>query len=77
ALLIEASFPNELHELAEISRHLTPRLLAQELRKLRHDGIDILVKHLKPAYRRRIVEELYALGLPNLRVMEPGREYIF
>jgi ribonuclease BN (tRNA processing enzyme) len=77
ALLIEASFPNELQELAEVSRHLTPALLGEELRKLRHDGVEILVMHLKPAYRERLVSELNALGLPRLRVMEPGRDYTF
>jgi ribonuclease BN (tRNA processing enzyme) len=75
ALLIEASFPNSMSQLAEVSRHFTPASLAKELRKLDHNGIDILTVHLKPAYRDKIVSELDALGIPKLRVMEPGRMY--
>jgi ribonuclease BN (tRNA processing enzyme) len=75
ALLIEASFPNSMTQLAEVSRHFTPALLNKELRKLNHNGLDILAVHLKPAYREKVVEELDALGIPKLRVMEPGRIY--
>jgi cAMP phosphodiesterase len=75
ALLIETSFPNSMSELAEVTRHLTPASLAKELQKLNHNGIDILTVHLKPSYRETIIEELKALGLPNLNVMLPGRTY--
>jgi ribonuclease BN (tRNA processing enzyme) len=75
ALLIEASFPNEMDKLAEVSRHFTPALLSKELRKLNHNGLDILAVHLKPAYRDTVVSELEALKLPHLSVMEPGRTY--
>ncbi|MEP6636675.1 MAG: 3',5'-cyclic-nucleotide phosphodiesterase [Acidobacteriota bacterium] len=75
ALLIEASFPNSMAKLAEVSRHFTPAALGQELRKLNHNGLDILAVHLKPAYRETIIEELNALGIPKLKVMEPGVTY--
>lgn len=75
ALLLEASFPNEMQSLADVSRHLTPATLRQELSKLKHQEADILAVHLKPTYRETLVRELEALRLPALRVMEPGREY--
>ncbi len=75
ALLIEASFPNSMSKLAEVSRHFTPASLAKELHKLDHNGIDILTVHLKPAYRDTLVDELNALGIPKLSIMEPGRTY--
>lgn len=75
ALFIEASFPNSMSELARVSKHLTPQMLAQELGKLNHNGIDILAVHLKPAYRETLIDELNALGLDNLRPMEAGRVY--
>jgi ribonuclease BN (tRNA processing enzyme) len=75
ALLIEASFPNSMAKLAEVSRHFTPASLGQELRKLHHNGLDILAVHLKPAYRQMIIEQLSALNFPKLKVMEPGRTY--
>lgn len=75
ALLIEASFPNSMAKLAEDSRHFTPESLNRELRKLDHNGIDILTVHLKPAYREKVAEELKALDIPRLEIMEPGRTY--
>jgi cAMP phosphodiesterase len=75
ALLIEASFPDNMAELAEVSRHFTPASLGRELKKLDHNGIDVLAVHLKPSYRDLIISELYALNIPKLGVMEPGKTY--
>ena len=75
ALLIEASFPDRMAKLAHVSRHFTPASLGQELKKLTHNGMDIMAVHLKPSYREEIVEQLKALNIPKLDVMEPGRIY--
>ena len=75
ALFIEASFPNSMRALAEASKHLTPVMLRDELRKLSHNGMDILAVHLKPAYRETVARELTELGMDNLSVMEVGRVY--
>ncbi len=71
----EASFPNSMRALAEASKHLTPAMLHDELRKLSHNGMDILAVHLKPAYRETVARELTDLGMSNLSVMEIGRVY--
>lgn len=75
ALLIEASFPDRMSKLAEVSRHFTPASLLEELKKLNHNGMDIMAVHLKPTYREEIIAELIALNIPNLSVMEPGKIY--
>jgi len=75
ALLIEASFPNRMAKLAEVSRHFTPASLGEELKKLTHNGMDIMTVHLKPTYRDEIIDQLKALNIPKLSVMEPGRIY--
>ena len=75
ALLIEASFPDSMAQLAEVSRHFTPASLKRELVKLSHNGLDILAVHIKPAYRETIIEELKSLRIPGLGVMESGRIY--
>ena len=75
ALLIEASFPNSMAKLAEVSRHFTPASLERDLRKLTHNGLDILAVHIKPAYRQMVIAELKALNHPGLGVMESGRIY--
>ena len=75
ALLIETSFPDRMAKLAEVSRHFTPASLMQELKKLTHNGMDIMAVHLKPTYREEIIEQLKALNIPKLSVMEPGKVY--
>jgi cAMP phosphodiesterase len=76
ALLIEASFPDYLAQLAEVSRHFTPASLKKELRKMKkHKEADILTVHIKPSYREQVVSELLALKIPRLKVMEPGHNY--
>jgi cAMP phosphodiesterase len=75
ALFIEASFPDAMEALAKASKHLTPAMLRDELRKLNHNGMDILAVHLKPAYREKVVAELNQLKIERLSVMEPGRVY--
>lgn len=75
ALLIETSFPNGMAKLAEISRHFTPASLEQELKKLTHNGMDIMAVHLKPSYRDEIIRQLDELRIPKLSVMEPGKVY--
>ncbi|CAN5394741.1 MAG: MBL fold metallo-hydrolase [Pyrinomonadaceae bacterium] len=75
ALFIEASFPNAMADLADVSGHLTPAALGRELCKLSHNHLDVLAVHLKPTYRETIVREIEELALPNLRVMQPGHNY--
>jgi len=75
ALFIEASFPNEMAKLAEVSRHFTPSSLNNELKKLTHNGMDILAVHLKPTHRDVIVQQLADLKIPKLTVMNPGETY--
>ena len=70
AAFIETSFPNDLRELARVSGHLTPELLAGEVAKLGRPDIPLYIYHLKPAYRDRIASELKQLNLPNLSVVE-------
>ena len=46
-LIIETAFSNKERHLAEISRHLCPAMLAEELAKLERNA-DIYITHLKP-----------------------------
>ena len=71
--LIECSYPDSMADLARLSKHLTPALLARELVKLDRPDIAIYAYHLKPAYKDEIVSQLMALQIPNLRVLEEGQ----
>ena len=65
ALLIEASFPNSMAKLGRGLASLYAGFAAARLKKLNHNGMDILAVHLKPAYRDTIIAELKALNIPD------------
>lgn len=74
ALFVECCFPNVLDWLARASLHLTPRQLALELAKLRHQP-RIYAIHLKPRYREELVREIADLRWPHLEVGVFGVPY--
>ena len=57
SLLIDFSFPSSLDALAKVSKHLTPKLLASQLHKLKRE-IHIYPIHLKDAYEDEIIQEI-------------------
>jgi cAMP phosphodiesterase len=71
-LIIEASFPNELEEIALKSGHLTPNLLKKELSKMGSLPERIYVTHLKPQYFKTIRLQLRKLGFKNLKLLKDG-----
>jgi cAMP phosphodiesterase len=74
AIFVDVSYPNEMEDLAAASRHLTPRSLASDLRKLTRN-VRICVVHIKPAYREAILRQLTELRDPRISVVEIGRNY--
>ena len=72
ALVIETSFPNRLQDVADVSRHLTPQTLARELDKLALKSPQIFITHLKPEFRREVIEELRKLKGHRLRILRDG-----
>lgn len=77
AVLIECAFPDELEDLANISYHLTPKLLKREIEKFDNPHCPIYVINIKPMYRERIVSEIRELGLKSLKILEVGKIYQF
>lgn len=73
AAFIETSFPNDFHELAKVSGHLTPEMLAREFIKIGRPDLPVYIYHLKPSYRSVITAELKRLNLPNLSVLTEGQ----
>jgi 3',5'-cyclic-nucleotide phosphodiesterase len=71
ALVIECSFPNRYDGLAKASLHLTPRLLAEQLKTLRSD-LPVLITHIKPEDYDEVADELDALRDPRLRILRQG-----
>lgn len=77
AVLAEASFPNEMEELALESGHLTPRLLAAELAKLGRPEVPVFVAHMKPAFVESITRQLLALDGWRITPLIQGGTYRF
>lgn len=73
AVFIETSFPNDCHELARVTGHLTPDMLAREFVKIGRPDLPLYIYHLKPSFRSVITAELTRLNLPNLSVLEEGQ----
>jgi len=77
AVVLEASFPNRLQDIADMSRHLTPQTLAGEVDKLKRPSVPILVTHIKPQYREEIIAELKKLRGYHFRVLKQGESLTF
>lgn len=75
ALIVEVSFPNQMHDMALLTGHLTPMLLGRELHKLSALPPLILVTHPKPQYYQQIFHELHDLQIPHLELLRDGAEY--
>lgn len=63
-ILVECSFPSALDALAKESKHLTPKLLGEEVEKLTKD-VEIYINHIKESGEEIIKEELMAI--PKLK----------
>lgn len=74
AVITESSFPNAEEDLARISGHLTPRMLGEELAKLKRD-VPVYIYGAKPRFVSRIKKEIAALGRNNVRMFVQGRSY--
>jgi cAMP phosphodiesterase len=74
AVFMEASFPDRMSDVADVTKHLTPRLVAAEIEKLPGEP-EVIAVHIKPAYRSEVVSELQALGNDRLTIGCGGREY--
>jgi ribonuclease BN (tRNA processing enzyme) len=72
AILLEASFPNRLAPLAEVSGHLTPDLVSKELEKIGSVDVPVFMYHMKAPYHEETKRELERLGDARLRILEPG-----
>lgn len=68
AVITEASFPNRLEDMAVLTGHLTPSMLAGELSKLGRNDIPVYVCHMKPFYIQDIQKELQDLHFPIIPV---------
>lgn len=72
SVVLDVSFPNRMSQIAQASRHLTPKLLAEELLHLKRHDVQIYVFHLKQAYAEEVRSELKAIGLSSQNILNEG-----
>ncbi len=71
-LIIEASFPDKMKEMAIMTGHLTPQLLKEEIRKIKQMPEHIYITHPKPQHLKVIKAELERLKIKNLKLLKDG-----
>jgi ribonuclease BN (tRNA processing enzyme) len=76
AVFLEASFPNAMAGLAEISGHLTSDQFHQEAGKVGSE-VQVIAVHLKARTHDQTAAEVMGRGLRNIHIAEPGRVYEF
>jgi ribonuclease BN (tRNA processing enzyme) len=79
-LIIETAFSNSEHELAKLSKHLSPDMLATELGKLCADTLAeefcVFITHLKPGEDVVIMNEIAVIA-SGLRIDQLRKDHIF
>jgi cAMP phosphodiesterase len=73
SLVIECSFPNELDDLALNSKHLTPKLLFEKLKRLENSNLSLYVHHIKPAYFKKVCDQIEQnRGVWDAKILKDG-----
>lgn len=75
AVILEVSWPNRMLELARVSGHLTPSLVAEAWPI--HETARILITHIKPFHFDEVCAELASLGLPRIEILADGMSFDF
>jgi len=76
-LVIETAFGDEDRALAEVSRHLSPSMLARELANLPADT-PVAITHIKPGEMAAVSGQIAALGIRQpLRALTSGDCFSF
>ena len=76
AVFLEATFPNEMAPLAELTKHLTSAQFHAEMHKVTRPARFYAV-HLRARCREQVERELLSAGLPHLEIAKFGKTYMF
>jgi len=77
ALIVEVSFPNNMEQLALLTRHLTCSLLSAELKKIEKPPQRILITHPKPQYYDIIKKEIDCLRMQEIELLHDNATFEF
>lgn len=76
AIFVECSFPDSMQEIADVSKHLTPRTLRQEMKKFPAD-VPVMLYHMKPPTVSALKREVAAFADPRVQLLDDGDELTF
>jgi len=77
-LVVECSFPNELSDLAEKSKHYTPKRLFESLKPIEDLEVELYINHIKPLYQDKISAQIsQEKGLWEVEILKEGRKIHF
>ncbi|MFH2011114.1 MAG: 3',5'-cyclic-nucleotide phosphodiesterase [Pseudomonadota bacterium] len=77
AVFIETSFPNRLSKLAEVSGHLTPLMLKDQLEKLKKPDLSVFIFHMKPQHVPELEKELAEIKNRSIVILKQGDVFDF
>jgi cAMP phosphodiesterase len=73
AIFVETSLPDDMNDVADLTGHLTPSTLAQELKKLNAKNPDIYLYHMKLRCQKSIEKEIALIENRNIHILEDGQ----
>ncbi|MFQ5345533.1 MAG: MBL fold metallo-hydrolase [Mariprofundus sp.] len=77
-IIMDCSFPNEYQYLADLSGHLTPKGMMEDLQKFEQLGnVPVYLYHMKPETLNIITAEVEALNVRHLRMLTQVDELLF
>ncbi len=77
AVIAGVSFPSENQQTAEITKHLTPKLFYEEVKRLARDDIKFYISHIKPLFKEEVLKDLSELPIySDLDILKDGREIV-
>ncbi len=71
-LITEVSFPNMMTDLANISGHLTPKMLHEQIGLLKDRRYTVYLSHNKPNFRELLRKEVAETGIQNYHFLNKG-----
>jgi ribonuclease BN (tRNA processing enzyme) len=72
-IVVECSFSSDLEELAKNSKHLTPKLLFNQLKNLENNDLSLYIHHIKPSFFKKISDEIEQYrGSWNAKILKDG-----
>ncbi len=58
SMVIECSFPSAMESLAKESKHLTPKILFEQLQRLHREDVRLYINHIKPLFFQKVTKEI-------------------